>query len=147
MKHKCFVTTNPYLAGEWDRQKNKGLRPEDFTNVSRRFVWWICAWGHSWQDRICNRVNGHGCPYDCGRRLRHNFQNLATVKPDLAAEWDYEKNDFLSPEDVSINTSIKAWWHCKNGHNWKAKVSSRLQGIACPKCMKDSDDNISFKSM
>ena len=139
MQRKKFIDENPHLTMEWDCEKNNGLNPEDFTCTSRRFVWWICAWGHSWQDRISNRVKGLGCPYDSGKRIRHSFTTLAVVRPDLSAEWDYEKNDFLSPEDVDISTSINAWWHCENGHSWKAKVADRLQGSICPICYANNN--------
>jgi len=134
MQHKNLTIENSRLAAEWDYVKNGDLRPENFKSNSRKFIWWKCAWGHRWQERINNRVKGKGCPYDAGIRTADKFKPLAVERPDIAAEWDYVKNDFLSPEDADINANINAWWHCNNGHSWKAKLADRLKGSDCPVC-------------
>ena len=60
-------TTHPLLAMEWHYEKNADLKPEHFTADSSKVVWWMCSSGHSWQDKISNRKNGLGCPYDAGK--------------------------------------------------------------------------------
>ena len=34
-------TLHPELAGEWHRNKNKELKPDDVTCGSSRTVWWL----------------------------------------------------------------------------------------------------------
>ena len=129
-----ILITHPHLAHEWHYEKNSHINPEDFTANSRRFVWWICKSGHTWQDRISNRAKGMGCPYDSGKRWLFNFKSLAAAQPGIAAGWDYEKNDFLSPEDVHTGSHIRMWWRCGKGHSFKAAVSARIKGHGCPEC-------------
>ena len=130
------LTENPKLLAEWDYVKNEDLRPEDCANDPKRFVWWICAYGHSWQARISDRMKGSCCPYDCGMRMP-GFTSLASVRPDLAAEWDHERNDHLSPQDISAYSQIKVKWRCNKGHRWQATVSSRHRGGGCLLCLKE----------
>ena len=37
---------------------------------------------------------------------------LAERFPELAMEWDYEKNGVLTPENVSYGSNKKVWWIC-----------------------------------
>ena len=134
------LADNPRLLTEWDYEKNGGLRPEDCEGNLQRFVWWKCASGHSWQARIRDRINGSGCPYDCVKR-KADFKSLASVRPDLIAEWDYTGNDHLSPEDVSAYSHIKVKWRCNKGHSWKATVNARNQGSGCLMCLKERLEN------
>lgn len=39
--------------------------------------------------------------------MKKNFVSLAEARPDLAKEWNYEKNGNLRPEDVSCGSSKK----------------------------------------
>jgi hypothetical protein len=47
------------------------------------------------------------------------------------------------PYDVTPGSQVKAWWICKEGHEWKAAISSRSYGTGCPYCsgQKVSQDN------
>jgi len=129
-----LVTTHPEIAKEWDYEKNKPLRPEQFTIGSHRKIWWKCEHGHSWDSRIyCRKKNG--CRYCYGKNVFNSGVNdLLTVNPKLAAEWDYKKNNGLKPDDVSANTRTKAWWLCEKGHSYKAIISNRNNGTGCPVC-------------
>ena len=42
--------------------------------------------------------------------------DLQTVHPELAKEWDYSKNGELTPEKVTFSSSKKVWWKGKCGH-------------------------------
>lgn len=140
MNYCEMLKENPKLMEEWDCEKNGDLRLEDCINSPRRFVWWKCASGHSWQARISDRLKGFGCPYDCSRR-KYDFKSFASVRPDLVSEWDYKGNDYLSPYEVSAYSRIKIKWHCKQDHSWKATISSRTQGSGCIMCLKERLEN------
>lgn len=62
------------------------------------------------------------------------LNDLATVNPDLAAEWHPTKNHSLLPSQVAAGTKRKVWWKCHLGHEWEAAVSSRNKGSGCPYC-------------
>jgi hypothetical protein len=60
--------------------------------------------------------------------------SLQAVNPALAKEWHPEKNGGLTPQEVSAHSHHQAWWQCSKGHEWKATVSSRMNGQGCFYC-------------
>ena len=58
---------------------------------------------------------------------------MATENPDLASEWNYEKND-LNPNEIGSKSKKSVWWKCKNGHEWQQVIEVRNRGIGCPYC-------------
>ena len=135
-------TVNPALAKEWNNEKNGDLKPEFFAANSGRKVWWKCSKGHEWQATIYNRNNGTGCPYCAGKNVLKGFNDLQSVNPVLAKEWNYEKNNGLTPMDVTSNSNKKVWWKCSKGHDWQTKIATRNSGRGCPVC--NSERNTSF---
>ena len=129
-------TINPTLAKEWNYEKNNGLRPDAFTVSSEQKVWWRCSKGHEWQAAIAHRNKGRGCPYCSGRYAIKGENDLQTVNPILAKEWNYEKNNGLTPVDVMPNSGKKVWWKCSNGHEWQATIDHRNKGTGCPQCAR-----------
>lgn len=131
-------TVNPKLASEWDYQKNGNLTPEMVTPSSGKVVWWKCNQGHEWQRRIASRNSGSGCPYCADYYIWPGYNDLVTTRPDLALEWDYEKNGDLLPTQISRGYGHKVWWKCKEkGHEWKSAPNSRdNMGSGCPECSK-----------
>ena len=127
-------TVNPVLANEWNYERNNGLSPVDILPNSNKEVWWKCSQGHEWQALIANRSRGKGCPYCSGRYAIKGKNDLQTVNPALANEWNYEINDGLTPVDVMPNSPKKAWWQCSKGHEWQASIANRNKGNGCPYC-------------
>lgn len=102
-------TENPELASEWNYIKNAPLKPEEFTSGSNVKVWWIGKCGHEWQQRIGDRKRGQGCPYCEGNVVLKGFNDLASQRPDLADEWDYEDNDDISPSSILLKRYFSAY--------------------------------------
>ena len=127
-------TVNPLLAKEWDFKKNNGLTAMDVLPHSNKKVWWKCSQGHEWQASVANRTKGNGCPYCAGKKVLKGYNDLQTVNPILAQEWNYEKNNGLTPADVMPNSDEKVWWKCKKGHEWQVTISTRNSGSGCPYC-------------
>ena len=127
-------TVNPILANEWNYEKNNGLTPFDVSSQSEKKVWWICGKGHEWQSTVSHRSTGRGCPYCSGRKVLKGYNDLATINPILVNEWNYNKNNDLTPDQVTANSDKNAWWICKKGHEWEAKINNRSNGRNCPYC-------------
>jgi len=127
-------TLSPELAQEWDYVKNIPLRPEIVMGSTSQAVWWLCGHGHSWKARINNRRMGKGCPYCSGRRVIPGTSDLKTLRPELAAEWDFNKNGTLMPEHITAQANIHVWWICSQNHSYRARVSGRFYGNGCPFC-------------
>jgi hypothetical protein len=128
-------TTHPELVKEWDYDKNGDLRPEQLSAGTDIKIWWKCTHGHSWKALVYSRKTC-GCPVCAGNVLTVGVNDLRTVNPTAAAEWDTEKNGSLRPDSVAANDNRKAWWQCATGHSWQATVDSRNSGKGCPYCSK-----------
>ena len=128
-----LLTLNPALATEWDYEKNGDLRPEHVMVGSGRKVWWKCSNGHCWRAAVYSRKN-NGCPICSGRQAVSGVNDLKTMMPGVAAQWDYEKNGDLLPEKVAAQSNRIIWWRCEKGHSWKAKPCERFAGNGCPRC-------------
>ena len=125
----------PDLAAQWHPTKNGDLRPQDVVAGSRRKVWWQCPKGHVWQAAIASRAGGGaGCPVCAGKQVVPGENDLATLFPQLAQQWDREKNGALTPQQVSSYSNRAAWWRCPLGHSWRAAISARAWGSDCPYC-------------
>ena len=130
-------TCYPALAAEWDVGKN-GCAPEQVIAYADKRAWWNCPLGHSWSANIASRIRGHGnCPYCSGEKLLVGFNDLVSQRPELAAEWDYEKNGALRPEQVTTASCKKIWWICPLGHSYRSQISSRTtKETSCPYCAR-----------
>lgn len=131
-----LATLNPTLAKEWDSSKNGNLKPEDVTPGSEKKVWWLCPKGHSYLIAVDLRAKrGYDCPYCSGRRVLKGENDLATTNPELAKEWNYEKNNNLTPYDVSAGSGKKVWWLCEKGHAYEQVIHKRAsRRYSCPYC-------------
>ena len=133
-----ILTLYPNLTKEWNYTKNRDLIPQDFTPGSEKKVWWTCAFGHEYFATICGRVKGNGCPFCSGRQAITGKNDLLTLRPDIAAEWDYDKNGNKRPEQTPAQSGRKVWWKCSLcGHTWEAAPAMRTgQETGCPNCLK-----------
>lgn len=131
---ESFFERYPELAAQWDHEKNRDLMIDgDHIRATRKY-WWRCAKGHSWNASASSRKKGYGCPYCSGWRTKKGFNDLETFFPELASEWDYEKNAPLKPDEVTKHSNKKVWWRCEKGHSWRTSVSGRAYGSGCPFC-------------
>lgn len=133
---KDLATGNPELAAQWHPTKNGGLTPCDVTIGSQKKVWWLGSCGHEWEAIIRSRSKiGTGCPVCKGRSVLPGFNDLATTRPELAAQWHPTKNGDLTAQMVTAGTNKKVWWRCDKGHEWDALIKARAAGNGCPHCV------------
>ena len=103
---------------------------------SNKKVWWKCPKGHEFQGKINDRANKRrGCPICSNRIIVPGINDLKTLNPELAAEWDEWQNE-LKPTEVGIHSNKKIWWICYKGHRWKTSVNDRTRGTNCPICAR-----------
>lgn len=135
---KPLTDTHPKIAKEWDTIKNKG-EPNLYTSGSNQKVWWICNEGHSYQAIIYDRTQElklRGCPYCSGRKLSSK-NSAIELYPLIFEEWDPNKNT-IAPSELSFGSHKKAWWKCKNGHEYEARIDHRVNGSGCPYCTRST---------
>ena len=131
-----LFTVHPELADEWDYEKNDA-NPKLINYHSQKRVWWKCRLGHEWEATLADRTRtdgATGCPYCANKKVLTGYNDLATLRPDLAKEWNYHKNSFL-PTEVTLVSGKRAWWICEEGHEWACIIASRTKsGSGCPFC-------------
>ena len=131
-------TRYPRIAEEWHPDKNGKVTPDGMMPGSHTKVWWLCKEKHEYFTSIASRTNRQsGCPYCSGNKAIPGKTDLQTLFPNIAAEWDYEKNGELSPKNVKPFSHQKVWWICVSGHEWQAKIADRTNGTGCPICRKE----------
>ena len=165
-KFVSLAEARPDLAKEWNYEKNGDLRPEDVGHRSDKKVWWICPYDvpddypveslrgkhfdFEWKAAIGNRTGNQrlGCPYLSGQAVWPGFNDLQTVKPELARQWHPIKNGGLKPTQVTVNSNKKVWWYLpydvpndysikslrgkRFDFEWQAKICNRNNGSNCP---------------
>ena len=143
--HYNFKIYYPEKAKDWDYSKNKGV-PEDYSPNSNIEIWWKCqndpCGCHVWLASINSRANmNSGCPYcNINKPCEHN--NFKIYHPDMAKEWDNDKNE-KRPEDYSSSSGIYVWWRCKNNHSWSAQIDHRTRkNTGCPICSNNGYSKI-----
>ena len=72
-KRGSLASSYPYIANQWNYDKNENLNPDKVTPYSSKKVWWKCDKGHEWQTTISSRTsNNSGCPY-CKNETQTSF--------------------------------------------------------------------------
>ena len=132
---KSFGEQFPKYLIEWDYDKNI-VNPFEITTGYHNPVWWRCSKNHSYKDTISHRISRNtGCPFCSNHKVLPGFNDLCTTNPEIASEWDYEKNKDLMPSEISIGSNKKVWWKCKIcGYEWEDYVYHRTSGRKCPNC-------------
>lgn len=135
----AFDTQNPFTLKNiklWIQLENKSfmlLENNIYEGNDKKlyFKCFICKniFDSSWEDVYCEK----GCPYCVGKRVGDN-NRLSIIRPDLAQEWDYNKNEF-SPDEYTKSSRETVSWICSDcGNHWDARIDSRTTGNGCKKC-------------
>ena len=70
-------------------------------------------------------------------RTRQAENSLDKICPNIAEEWNYEKNGNLLPSMFQVGSSERVWWKCKQcGHEWRTSISHRTSGGGCNICYR-----------
>lgn len=129
-----LASQNPALAAQWSNRNT--LEPDEVTQRSHSRAWWKCSEGHEWETTVKDRAFGYGCPYCTGQKVIQGETDLATLAPEIAAEWHPTKNNRVMPSDVARSSGTKRWWKCSvnDKHVWESPPKDRWQGYGCPFC-------------
>jgi hypothetical protein len=132
---------NPMLASEWHPTKNGILKPEQFLVSSEKEVWWLGKCGHEFKGKIRARHRKKSCRV-CSGKIVVLENCLATKYPELAKEWNKQKNGNITPYDVTSGMRRKVWWKCLTcGYEWEDFLYNRVdvpsrKGRGCLNCKK-----------
>lgn len=133
-----FATRQPELAKEWS-DRNLPLTPDMVNEKSRKKVWWKCpVCGFEWQSLVKSRIKGTVCPVCADRAVKEGYNDFATTDPDIAAEWNTERNKGLLPCHISRNSLRYVWWKDAYGHEWRDRVFNRsVERAGCRICEEE----------
>lgn len=129
-----YLKDNKELMKEYNYEKNKDI--DKLTLGSSKKIWWKCSeCNNEWEATPKNRFRGGtGCSL-CGLKkigINHN-KSLINKKgslfdnvPELAKEWDYEKNYPLTPKDVTAGSKKRFGGYVKKVTNGNLKFVIEL---------------------
>ena len=134
-----LATLRPDIAGQWHPTKNGRETPDDVMASTRKRYWWKCKVGpdHVWQATVHSRtVLQYGCPYCSNKKL--SVTNSLATYPEVAADFDFERNKPHTPETVIAASAKSFWWICQHcDYEWKARARQRtVMGWRCRNCRK-----------
>mgnify|MGYP002640592587 CR=1 FL=1 len=127
-----LATVRPKLASQL-------VDPSLATTVaefSDKKLLWFCETGHprhEWKAKVSGRSSGSGCGVCAGKAVLVGWNDLATVRPDLAEQLV----DPSLAETVTKSSGKKLSWFCETGHprrEWEATVNDRYSGSGCGVC-------------
>ena len=121
-----MATARPDLAAEL-----VGTDPTTVAAQTNRILLWRCP-NHSepYPAKGSDRARGSGCGYCRGLRVLPGFNDLATTRPDLAAELVG-----TDPTTVIAQTSRILLWGCPNHDEpYPASGEARARGSGCGYC-------------
>lgn len=98
----------------------------------------ICPKHGEFEQNPSEHLTGNGCPF-CAHQQFHPLESLAALHPEIASQWDYEKNAHtgITPETIGIDTKKRFYWHCDKGcaHSYQATIAFRVnQKSGCAIC-------------
>lgn len=144
---------NPELASQWHPTKNGRLTPMDVMEYTNKKVWWIYPYDDprtgkyfefEWEAKVSDRARGRGCPFlpSAGKRqVWKGYNDLETLRPELATEWHPIKNKDKYPSMFTEYSHEKVWWlysydDPRTGKHfdfeWETTIASRSSGRNCP---------------
>ena len=133
--------------------KNDDLSKSDLNNVFKK-IFTFCE--NKFQQRIRKYIDFDNFLNDnLFREYLSYFPSplpeisLAKKFPHLISEWDFDKNEPLTPDNFTSGSNQKVWWICPNGHSYDATIGKKTKKKpdGCPYCSGrrvGKDNNLLF---
>lgn len=130
-----LATTHPGLVALWHPDNEK--TPQQVSSGSDYRAKWLCSsCGQSTEERVYRRAReGRGCPVCRGRVIVAGVNDLATLRPEIAAQFVHDPLGRHNPTTVPVGSKAEFIWRCSScSYEWKTRVSHRTAGRGCPAC-------------
>ena len=132
----CYQNNRQDILERWSIENE--ISPSQISFGSEKKMKWVCENNHTWEaspNKMTQRQTT-GCPYCSNQKVWRGFNDLAFKFPNIAKEWNYEKNNKLKPDEVTSHSNKKVWWKCDKGHDFQMKISDRTskRNRNCPYC-------------
>jgi hypothetical protein len=126
-KAGTLEAASPPFLSLWDHSKNSKFRPGELAASSSHRVWWMCPKGHSFSRSPAHMSENSECP---------RCNSLLCQRPEIAAQWDTERNGDRRPEEYLPGSAANVWWRCEYEHTWRSAINQRTAGSGCPQCFE-----------
>lgn len=129
-----ITVTAPEIAREWHPTRND-IPATSVSRGSRKRVWWLCqTCGNEWEAVVKSRITINSkCKSCASRTARVREDNIIPAGHPLFEEWS-SKNT-LPLEQYTARSNHRAWWVCKNGHEFQATINDRFtRDTRCRAC-------------
>lgn len=130
----------PQIAAEWHTTLNGKIKPNMVAAETHDSFYWLCDKGHTYEAMVKNRVRMcSNCPYCSGQKVLAGFNDIATTHPEIAMNYNNDKNNRKSTE-ISAGSREKVWWKCcKCGYEFQYELNTYINAnYACPSCSNRS---------
>ena len=128
-KGENLATARPDLTAQRDEHSPKA--PQDYTAGSDAKVWWKSECVFSWEAKESDATRGDGDPYLASKLPIPGKNDLATVRPDLAALWNDEINS-KTPRDYTVQSHAVVWWKSSTGLAFRARICDMAKKTCDP---------------
>jgi cytochrome c2 len=146
-----LASARPDMALEFDEESNAGLTTRMVTAGTSLKLGWKCLkcqhrWVATGNGRIYSKGKGRDCPKiggcpSCANDVINNFDGrnaISNTHPELAAEFDAERNWPNTVLNTVAGTNMKIFWKCSTcAHKWSATGGNRSIAeinSGCPVC-------------
>lgn len=138
-----FYQRNPYTEENirlWLKLNNVNfhlIEGQNFNNNNEK-LYWKCLNCYEDEEFIylawAQIQERKSCPI-CSRKRTGKHNNLEILRPDVAKNWDYEKNEF-PPSFYTAHSEQKVWWKCEKCNKSSfCRISDRVdKNSDCPRC-------------
>ena len=119
---------------DWELNEEAGLDPGKLRCHSSKKAHWLCSkcpvgQPHRWQATVSHVYTSmlrgtSGCPC-CKGQQACKCNSLQSLFPEVAAEWDYERNKG-TPAEYAAQSNKKVWWRTSRGH-FTASIDDRTR--------------------
>ncbi len=137
-REEIHISQVAELLASFDFESNADADVTKILVWSTKKLHWRCDSGHAWVASPTSRMRGtraSGCPVCKGRIAVPGVNDVATLYPNLAAEFDVSRNAPLKFSELPSGSKDKFWWLCDKGHSYLTSLRSRkYQGSSCPVC-------------
>jgi hypothetical protein len=149
-KHLSLAYIFPKIAGEIHPTKNNNIDPKTISPHSKKSLWFLCPnkflcnCEHAYKTTVDTRTlskNPTGCPF-CGGNKVCEHRTLDALFPEIASEWDFERN-VGKPTDYSRGSDKVVYWICPNdsAHSYQCSIKERTKNKqGCALCRKTSEN-------
>ncbi|AZS47975.1 zinc-ribbon domain-containing protein [Microbacterium oxydans] len=132
-----LATVCPEIAAEFSDELNWPVTASQVAPGSRLKYWWNCGVeGHdSFRATVQSRTGRRSrCGQCAGSRVLKGVNDLATLRPEVAARWHPLLNGTLTPSDVMSRSRRHVVFQCLCGAPQPATVNSMEVNRYCPRC-------------